>query len=33
MQLAIRARQFLVHGGQDDIVPPAFSKDYVESEN
>ncbi|MFZ0319778.1 MAG: prolyl oligopeptidase family serine peptidase [Candidatus Sulfotelmatobacter sp.] len=31
MQLAIRPRQFLVHGSQDDIVPPALSKDYVKA--
>jgi len=29
MELAIRARQFLVHGSDDDIVPPSLSKDYV----
>lgn len=30
MQLAIaRARQWLVHGSADDIVPPGFSRDYV----
>ncbi|MCU1300045.1 MAG: hypothetical protein JWQ87_329 [Candidatus Sulfotelmatobacter sp.] len=29
MNLAIRARQFLVHGSADDIVPPTFSRDYV----
>ena len=29
MKLAIHARQWLVHGGMDDIVPPSFSKDYV----
>jgi acetyl esterase/lipase len=30
MQLAIpRARQWLIHGSADDIVPPAFSRDYV----
>jgi len=30
MQLAIpRARQVLIHGSQDDVVPPAFSGDYV----
>ena len=29
MKLAIRARQWLVHGDADDIVPPSFSKDYV----
>jgi acetyl esterase/lipase len=29
MKLAIRARQWLVHGAEDDVVPPAFSRDYV----
>jgi len=30
MQLAIpRASQWLIHGSADDIVPPAFSRDYV----
>ena len=29
MKLAIRARQWLVHGDADDIVPLSFSKDYV----
>jgi acetyl esterase/lipase len=29
MKLAIGARQWLVHGAEDDVVPPAFSKDYV----
>jgi pimeloyl-ACP methyl ester carboxylesterase len=29
MNLAIRARQWLVHGAADDVVPPAFSRDYV----
>jgi len=29
MKLAIGARQFLVHGAEDDVVPPAFSGDYV----
>jgi acetyl esterase/lipase len=29
MKLAIRARQWLVHGAADDVVPPAFSRDYV----
>jgi acetyl esterase/lipase len=30
MQLAIpRARQWMIHGSADDIVPPAFSRDYV----
>jgi acetyl esterase/lipase len=29
MKLAIRARQWMVHGAVDDVVPPAFSRDYV----
>ena len=29
MKLGIRARQWLVHGADDDVVPPAFSRDYV----
>jgi pimeloyl-ACP methyl ester carboxylesterase len=29
MKLAIGAQQWLVHGAEDDIVPPAFSRDYV----
>jgi acetyl esterase/lipase len=29
MRLAIKARQLLVHGSADDVVPPAFSRDYV----
>jgi acetyl esterase/lipase len=29
MQLAIQARQWLIHGKSDDVVPPAFSRDYV----
>jgi acetyl esterase/lipase len=29
MRLAIRARQWVVHGSADDIVPPSLSKDYV----
>ncbi len=31
MKLKIQARQFLVHGAVDDIVPPAFSSDYVKA--
>jgi dipeptidyl aminopeptidase/acylaminoacyl peptidase len=32
MQLAIpQSRQWLIHGSVDDIVPPAFSRDYVAS--
>lgn len=29
MRLAIGARQWLVHGAADDVVPPEFSRDYV----
>ncbi len=29
MKLAIAARQWLVHGAEDDVVPPALSRDYV----
>jgi acetyl esterase/lipase len=29
MKLGIKARQWLVHGADDDVVPPAFSRDYV----
>jgi pimeloyl-ACP methyl ester carboxylesterase len=30
MQLSItHARQWLVHGSSDDVVPPDFSRDYV----
>jgi acetyl esterase/lipase len=29
MRLAIGARQWLVHGAEDDTVPPGFSRDYV----
>jgi acetyl esterase/lipase len=30
MQLTIpRARQFLIHGSHDELVPPSFSRDYV----
>jgi acetyl esterase/lipase len=29
MRLSIRARQWLVCGSSDDVVPPAFSRDYV----
>jgi acetyl esterase/lipase len=31
MKLTIAARQWLVHGAEDDVVPPAFSRDYVEA--
>lgn len=33
MKLAIGARQWLVHGAVDDIVPPAFSRDYVRAKS
>jgi acetyl esterase/lipase len=29
MKLGIGAQQRLVHGAEDDVVPPAFSRDYV----
>lgn len=29
MKLAMAARQYLVHGEKDDVVPAAFSRDYV----
>jgi dipeptidyl aminopeptidase/acylaminoacyl peptidase len=29
MKLAVAARQWLVHGAEDDVVPPAFSRDYA----
>lgn len=29
MKLSIKARQWLIHGTDDDIVPPEFSRDYV----
>jgi acetyl esterase/lipase len=29
MKLAIRTRQWAVHGGEDDVVPPGISKGYV----
>ncbi|MGC1431701.1 MAG: alpha/beta fold hydrolase [Candidatus Sulfotelmatobacter sp.] len=29
MKLEIDALQWLVHGAEDDVVPPAFSRDYV----
>jgi acetyl esterase/lipase len=28
-QLIIAARQWLIHGSSDDVVPPSFSRDYV----
>jgi acetyl esterase/lipase len=31
MKLTIHVKQFLVHGAEDDIVPPAFSRDYVKA--
>ena len=32
MRLSIpHARQWLIHGQEDDVVPPAFSRDYVSS--
>jgi acetyl esterase/lipase len=29
LELAIQARQWLLHGTDDDTVPPVFSRDYV----
>jgi pimeloyl-ACP methyl ester carboxylesterase len=29
VKLTIAARQWLVHGAADDVVPPAFSRDYI----
>jgi acetyl esterase/lipase len=29
MKLAVAARQWIVHGAEDDVAPPAFSRDYV----
>jgi acetyl esterase/lipase len=29
MKLAIRGRQYVVHGVADDVVPPSLSKDYA----
>jgi len=29
MKVAVAARQWLVHGAEDDVVPPVFSRDYV----
>src|SRR5580658_838518 len=29
MELSIPARQWLIHGSSDDVVPPIFSRDYV----
>src|SRR5580692_9009943 len=29
MKLSVVARQWMVHGAEDDVVPPAFSRDYV----
>jgi acetyl esterase/lipase len=29
MRLSIGARQWMVHGAEDDVVPPALSRDYV----
>src|SRR5215471_4300026 len=32
MQLSVpRAKQWLIHGQSDDVVPPAFSRDYVDA--
>jgi acetyl esterase/lipase len=29
MKLSVVARQWMVHGAEDDVVPPAFSREYV----
>jgi fermentation-respiration switch protein FrsA (DUF1100 family) len=31
MKIPIKTKQWLVHGSADDIVPPAFSRDYVKA--
>src|SRR3954466_5192284 len=31
MDVAIKVKQLIVHGKQDDVVPPAFSADYVKA--
>ncbi len=31
MKIPIKTKQWLVHGSADDIVPPSFSRDYVEA--
>lgn len=31
MKVAIRTKQWLVHGAEDDIVPPALSMNYVDA--
>ena len=31
MELAIPARQWLLHGSDDDTVPPTFSRDYAQN--
>jgi pimeloyl-ACP methyl ester carboxylesterase len=33
MKLSIKARQWLVHGADDQIVPPEFSRDYASAKN
>jgi pimeloyl-ACP methyl ester carboxylesterase len=29
MELAVPARQWIIHGSADEVVPTAFSRDYV----
>jgi len=29
MQVVTKARQVLIHGGKDEVIPPSFSRDYV----
>jgi acetyl esterase/lipase len=31
MKLSSQARQWLIHGSADEVVPPAFSRDYVDA--
>jgi acetyl esterase/lipase len=33
MKIPIKTKQWLVHGSADDIVPPAFSRDYVKAKD
>jgi acetyl esterase/lipase len=33
MKLAIKARQWLVHGMEDDVVPPELSREYVKAKS
>ncbi|MGA2696627.1 MAG: prolyl oligopeptidase family serine peptidase [Terriglobales bacterium] len=31
MQISIKATQWLIHGAADDVVPPSFSRNYVQA--